>query len=217
MGIQSNRNTISTKLSSEKIEVKENEGVAVPSLKVEADYIITGKDGERTGIIECACFVKQFGQLLHMMFGGLVDYSVTDTSGAPKTPSGSLADYQTLRCNAGAANAAYGIVVGLDNTAVDINDYALASKCAHGTGVNKFSYGGPVSFNVASDETSNALVITRTFANNTASSIIVKEIGLIVYNVAGYFLVLRDVIADPGFTVLATEELTINYKIKAIA
>lgn len=211
------RNTISTRLSSRKIIAKENEGVVVPSLKVEADYKIIGKDGERKGTIECRCFVKQFGQLLHMMFGGLNEYSIKDTAGATKTPSAFLTDYQTLRCTAGAGNANYGIVVGLDNTAVDITDYVLKSKCAHGTGTNEFGYGGPVSFNMASDATSNTLIITRTFANNSSSTIVVKEIGLIVYNNAGYFLVLRDVIDDPGFSVLATEELTINYKIKAIA
>jgi len=212
-----NRNNISTRISSRKITPEKNEGTPVPSLLVEADYKIMGRGGERKGIIECGCFVKQFGQLLHMMFGGLNAYSVKDTSGATQTPSGDIDDYNTLRCTAGAANDSYGIVVGLDNTAVDINDYELKSKCANGAGTNEFNYGGPVSFNISSDATSNSVVVTRTFANNSSSSIVVKEIGLIVYNNSGYFLVLRDIIANPGLTVVTTEELTINYKIKAIA
>lgn len=212
-----NRNTILTRLSSEKLISERSKEIMVPSLKVEADYKIVGKDGERTGIIECKCFVKQFGQLLHMMFGGLNGYGITDTAGTPKTPSGYSIDYHTLRCTAGAGNANYGIVVGRDNSPVDITDYALVSKCAHGTGANEFGYGGPVSFNLASDEESNTLIATRTFANNSGGSIVVKELGLIVYNDTGYFLILRDVIVGEGFTVLNTEELTINYKIKAIA
>ena len=212
----SNRNAISTKLSSKKLTCRSGE-IIVPSLKVEADYKIIGKDGERKGIIECACFVKQFGQLLHMMFGGLHEYSIKDTSGAIQTPSGNFTDYNTLRCTAPAAVDTYGIVVGLDNTAVDIADYALISKCANGAGANEFNYGGPVSFNVSSDATSNSVIVTRTFANNSGNDIVVKEIGLIVYNNSGYFLILRDIIAEPGLTVVTTEELTVNYKIKAIA
>ena len=211
------RNILSTKLSVKKLVPKRSEGIIIPSLKVEADYKIIGKDGERKGIIECGCFVKQFGQLLHMMFGGLHAYSIKDTAGVTKTPSGYLTDYNTLRCTAGAANDSYGIVVGLDNTAVDITDYTLASKCANGAGANEFNYGGPVGFNISSDATSNSVVVTRTFANNSGNDIVVKEVGLIVYNNAGYFLVLRDIIADAGLTVLTTEELTVNYKIKAIA
>jgi len=212
----SNKNAISAKLSSKKLTSRSSE-IVIPSLKVEADYRIIGKNGERKGIIECACFVKQFGQLLHMMFGGLYEYSIKDTAGAIKTPSGDSTDYTALRCTAPAAVDTYGIVVGLDNTAVDIADYALASKCANGAGANEFNYGGPVSFNISSDAASNSVIVTRTFANNSGSDITVKEIGLIVYNSAGYFLILRDIIANPGLTVVTTEELTVNYKIKAIA
>lgn len=212
-----NRKALSAKSSSEKIVTKENMGIIVPSLKVEANYEIVGRVGKRKGIITCGCFVKQFGQLLHMMFGGLAAYSMKDTAGATKTPSGDLTDYYTLRCTANAADATFGIVVGLDNTAVDIEDYALASKCAHGTGANEFSYGGPVGFTLGSDATSNTVIATRTFANSSGNDIIVKEIGLIVSNATGKFLILRDIIADPGLTVLTTEELTVNYKIKAIA
>ncbi|GAF97605.1 unnamed protein product [marine sediment metagenome] len=211
------KNAISARVSSRKIIAKESEDIAVPSLKVEVDYKITGKDGERKGTIECKCFVKQFGQLLHMMFGGLTNYSVKDTAGATKTPSAFLTDYRTLGCNASAGVDNHGIVVGLDNTAVDINDYVLASKCAHGTGADEFTYGGPVGFTITNDDTSNTLKITRPFGNGSGSSIVVKEIGLIVYNNAGYFLVLRDIIDDPGLEVGSGETLTVNYKIKAIA
>ena len=217
--MQSNRKRVlSAKSSSKKIITRESTGIVVPNLKVEADYVITGSNGkERRGAIECACFVKQFGQLLHMMFGGLNEYSVKDTAGAIKTPSANLIDYYTLRCTANAADDSYGIVVGLDNTAVDIEDYVLASKCANGAGVDEFNYGGPVGFNISSDATSNSVIATRTFANNSGNDIVVKEIGLIVSNLAGYFLILRDIIANPGLTVVTTEELTVNYKIKAIA
>lgn len=217
MRLPNRKNVISTRLSSEKIITKENMGIVVPNLKVEADYEIVGRNSRRKGVIECACFVKQFGQLLHMMFGGFNAYSVTDTAGATKTPSGYLTSYTTLKCTALAADDTYGIVVGLDNTAVDIADYALASKCANGAGTNEFNYGGPVGFNLANDATSNTVITTRTFANNSGSSIVVKEIGLIVSNSTGKFLILRDIIANPGLTVLTTEELTVNYKIKAIA
>jgi len=212
-----NKNAISTKLSSERLTSKRSMEIVVPSLKVEADYKITGKDGERKGTIECKCFVKQFGQLLHMMFGGLHEYSITDTAGVTKKPSGFATDYYTLRCTANAADDSYGIIVGLDDTAVVITDYALKNQCANGLGENQFNYGGPVGFNTASDATSNSVVATRTFANNSGSSIVVKEIGLIVSNVTGKFLILRDIIADPGLTVVTTEVLTVNYKIKAIA
>ncbi len=212
-----NKNTISTRASSEKIRVKESMGVVVPSLKVEANYEILGREGKKTGTIKCACFVKQFGQLLHMMFGGLHEYGIKDTAAATKTPSGDLTDSNLIRCTAAAGDATFGLVIGLDNTAVDITDYILASQCAEGSGANQFNYGGPVTFAMASDGTSNSIVVTRTFANNTGSSIVVKEIGLIVSNLAGKFLILRDIIADPGITVLTTEVLTVNYKIKAIA
>ena len=212
-----NRKAISTKLSSKKLVPGRIGKVVVPNLKVEATYKITGKNGERKGIIECACFVKQFAQLLHMMFGGLHEYSIKDTAGVIQKPSGNSTDYNIFRCTASAAVDTYGIVVGLDNTAVDIADYALASKCANGAGANEFNYGGPVGFNISSDDTSNSVIVTRTFANNSGNDIVVKEVGLIVYNNNGYFLILRDIIADAGLTVVTTEELTVNYKIKAIA
>lgn len=212
-----NGNAVSTRLFSEKLITEKNQGLVIPNLKVEADYTITGKDGERKGIIECQCFVKQFGQLLHMMFGGLENYGVKDTAGATKTPDGYRSDSYSLRCTAGAADDTFGIVVGLDNAPVDINDYELASKCANGAGADKFNYGGPVSFNISSDAASNSVVVTRTFANNSGGDIVVKELGLIISNLTGKFLILRDIIADAGLTVVTTEELTINYKIKAIA
>lgn len=207
--------SISTKLFSEKLISKGNE--ITPNLIVEADYKIAGKYGERKGVITCGCFVKQFGQLLHMMFGGLHAYSIKDTAGSIQTPDADLSDSHTLQCSAGAADGTYGIQVGLDNTAVDINDYVLASLCAQGSGLNEFNYGGPVSFNIGSDATSNTVIATRTFANNSGDSIVVKEIGLVVSNDSGKFLILRDIIADAGLTVLTTEELTVNYKIKAVA
>lgn len=212
-----NKKAISTRLSSEKLISRRSKEIVVPSLKVEADYAITGKGGEKKGTIKCRCFVKQFGQLLHMMFGGLDDYSVKDTSGATKTPDGNLTDYRTLRCTAPAGNADYGVVLGLVNTAVDITDYVLASKCANGEGSDEFNYGGPVGFTLSSDPTSNTLTVTRAFGNGSGSSIVVKEIGLVVYNNAGYFLILRDIIDNPGLTVATAETLTVNYKIKAIA
>ena len=212
------KRAISAKSSSEKIVVREDMGVVVPSLKVEASYEILGKNGKKTGVIECACFVKQFAQILHMMFGGLDSYSIKDTAGVTKTPSGDFTDYRNLRCNALASDDTFGIVIGLDNTAVDIAEYALVSKCADGAAANEFNYGGPVSFNISSDATSNSIVATRTFANNSGNDIVVKEIGLIVSNGDDEnFLILRDIIANPGLTVVTTEELTVNYKIKAIA
>lgn len=120
-----------------------------------------------------------------------------------------------------AANANYGILIGTDNTAFNINNYAMGTLINHGNSSTQMFY-------AAHDQTSNSLsynggtktwkhTFFRIFNNNSGASITVREAGLSGYSylfewAATYILYERSVLS-PTVAVANGAQLTVTYEI----
>lgn len=130
---------------------------------------ITKEVFNKTPWVRGNSLVRQFIQLLQAQMQSAT-ISILDTSNISRNQPG---DANIFRLNASDGDKTYGIVIGQDNTPVTINDYALKSQLI--TGV---SYG--VVDQVIENPSSNLwrLVLTRSFTNNTFSTLTVKEVAL---------------------------------------
>lgn len=143
---------------------------------------------------------------------GGTGYSVNLFFTELKTP---LADYGFCSST---ADSSRGIVVGTDDTAFDIDDYALGAIIAHGNGAGQLSYVGmdKPSLDYTAKVWTASLV--RLFNNNSGDTITVKEVGIIsrsaLFNNSpyDYFLLARDVLGSP-VAVANGAQLTVTYEI----
>jgi hypothetical protein len=113
-------------------------------------------------------------------------------------------------------NDDYGVVVGTDSTSVTNTDYALGAQIAEGNGSGQLLHG---STNIGAPGVSGSnvdMVITRTFTNDSGSSITVEETGIYLLGraygggaVDYYFAILRDVTG--GVAVADGNVLTVEY------
>jgi hypothetical protein len=142
--------------------------------------------------------------------------STKDTSNTTRTFYGGYSGGYWSFMSAGASYGtdSFGIQVGTGNTSVTRDDYALASKCSHGTGTNQFQYGSTTVEDVDGTAPSSQFRIIRTFSNGSGSNINVNEIGLAIFNAYTqnpyYFLMARDVFGSP-VTVPDGSTLTVRY------
>jgi len=104
-----------------------------------------------------------------------------------------------FRSAAEAALDTYGIMLGTDNTAVTLSDYALGVKIAHGEGAGELRYGDSDCLTPFEDsgDSYTDLFFVRHFINRSGGLITVEEIGLAVCNEDSggsieYFLMARD-------------------------
>lgn len=171
-----------------------------------------------TGLVPSHSYVIQFLELVKAFLDG-VNVTATDVNGdeRPLYEAGRLAtDIGNVK--APALTAAYGIVVGTNDgaTAEDNENYKLDTKILHdATGAaGKMNY-RDVTFVAPREVGPNVdLDVFRPFINETASTITVKEIGIIIrkeYN-PYYHLILRDVVTDED--VLAGYTLTVVYTLR---
>jgi len=140
--------------------------------------------------------------------------TITDTGGTAREPR---PDGGNLGANAGSGVTSYGIQVGTGTNAVSINDTALQTIIAHGTGTGQLQYGAVTFGATACDTAKCECTITRNFANASGGDITVYELGLVLAMVDGgvqKYLVARDVVST-GITVPNGQTLTVNYKIRA--
>ncbi|MFA5186790.1 MAG: hypothetical protein WC551_09960 [Patescibacteria group bacterium] len=196
-------------------------------LGVILEWLITGKDGkiipERSGKKKAESFVRQFLELLWVamdMVGSQWGYSLTNTDGEERTVTATGTLFTTT---AAIADTTHGIVVGTDNTAPTINDYALGALIAHGTGAGQVQYGNVGYGLPTATVATSSFTIVRAFSNVSGGAITINEIGLYVKCLTavlsptgifpGYshFMTIRDVIAG-GISLLDGETLTINYR-----
>jgi len=160
-------------------------------------------------------FVANFIKCLAVMLAGGKE-AITDTGGTERYP---FAHQNNLKANAGSGNASFSIQVGTGTNAVSINDTALQTLIAHGTGTGQLQYSAVTFGATACDASKCECTITRDFANGSGGDITVNELGLVLYMYDGsgrYFLVARDVVSG-GITVPNGQTLTVNYKIRATA
>lgn len=136
---------------------------------------------------------------------GVIDTSNTSRSVAATRP--------TQVVNTGTTNV-YGLVVGTGTNAVAISDYQLQTIIANGTGAGQLSYFAMSAVVPNTSGGTRSFTLTRAFKNNSAGSITVNELGLIMWETTDswYFLIVRDVIGG-GQVVTVGQTLTITYTI----
>ncbi len=188
----------------------------------------TGKILEYQSPKRAESFTKAFFQLLYMQMAHLhvrlgMVIKCTDGNDYMVYSTGDF-----LNSNAALNIDTAGVIVGSGNIAPTINDYAMGTKIAHGTGSGQLQYGAVTFGAPASDLTTSQFTITRNFANASGASVTVNEIGLYVsqythvqYPAHGQYpftvnaMILRDVISG-GIAVPNGQTLTVNYRPQAV-
>jgi hypothetical protein len=127
-----------------------------------------------------------------------------DTSNVDKTCYGSSSATEirsVIACGADASDAGYGIVVGSSDLAFDRTHYNLQGKIAHGSGAGQLLYGAMAVEDYSETDSQARFRMTRTFTNNTGSTVTVKEIGIVFVNystvASAAILMARDVLTSP--------------------
>jgi hypothetical protein len=144
--------------------------------------------------------------------GSATSLTVTDTGGASKTV---YAEWYTsygwrfapFACKAPDNDDSYGIIVGSGTGSVNLNNTALTSKIAHGTGSGQLDY-DPVSIDDLGLDISVSPPVyryrlTRVFKNLSGAALNINEVGIVARNyileagtvkVDVKFLIARDVL-----------------------
>jgi len=194
-------------------------------MKIQCYATLTVRDAEGKIIqrrrLKIKSFVKQFLQLLEVITSHSIGspgstLSVRDTTNTLRTLTcgGTLYAYSVFAALSPAGNNAYGIVAGTGTTAEGVEDYALATIIAHGTGAGQLSYGA-TSYTTATVSDGNVdLIFTRTFVNGSGGTVTVQEIGLYFAQtdsglVNRYFCGLRDLTG--AISVGNGQTLTVQY------
>lgn len=91
-----------------------------------------------------------------------------------------------MACKAPDNDDSYGIIAGSGTTPFNLNQYALSSKIAHGTGSGQLDYGPVDVTDLGLDETVSPPVykfrFLRSFTNFTSTGITITEVGLYARN-----------------------------------
>ena len=181
---------------------------------------------------KCDTYVKNFLMLLNAGFKTGTSVCL-DTGGNPQNAGASWrysyivwghGTYSVTLGGAGGwtptapkADDTYGIIVGTSDQAVSALDYNLIAKIAHGNAASQlYHYATPMPEPTVSGNTVRQR-FERSFKNNSAGDITVKEIGLVLKtNVTNYLImIIRDVVTP--ITVLAAGTLTVGITLKTVA
>ncbi len=150
-----------------------------------------------------------------------ISYVMTDTGGTSRTMAypgiGPAPNYRNY-IDAPANNDNYGIVIGSGTSGETINDYALDTQIAHGTGAGQLQYSthSIVKPTIVSDNVD--FVFSRAFINGSGNDVVVREIGVYTLGLDTgstfrYICVIRDILSSAE-TVANGETLTIQYTIR---
>jgi hypothetical protein len=118
-------------------------------------------------------FTRNLGRLLYYQ-AKVYNNSLYKTDGTIEYVDSDQYDYSIGDANEDDDD--YGIIIGTDNTAIDITDYCLGARVTLAQGW-LFS---PVSAFIKTDAATGEVVgwISRYFTNNTGSSVTIEEVGL---------------------------------------
>jgi hypothetical protein len=185
------------------------------------ELTLKDRDGKVTDhrLMRSKSFVRQFLELLWIQCVQIPEVLTYSVRGTDNTLYDLFLSGWIFASNAGVGDTSFGTVVGSGTTAPAIDDYKLESIIAHGVGAGQLQYSAVTFGAPASDSTTSQFTITRDFANGSGAAVTVNEVGLYVkgytYNLAHYFLAIRDVIAG-GISVPDGQTLTINYREQAV-
>lgn len=131
------------------------------------------------------------GLLAHM---GEIGVTTTDTGG---TPRGVTAHSLNFTIKGALGVDGYGIVIGTDNTVVDITDTKLVAQIMHGSGAGQMIHNAVATDTIITISDPDATFDAwRNFNNNSGASITVRETGMYCgFYAAGSFnfCIVRDV------------------------
>ena len=158
-------------------------------------------------------YVSAWNQCLYVL-NRHSGFTITDIGGTGRYISYSS---RVLRASAGAGEIDYGIRVGKGTTPVTINDYALETPCAEGTGPEQFLHQAVAVSSPAVAGPDCSFWLRRVIVNNSGSTISgIREIGCYVmmkysprYCALGY----RDVLSGP-VSIPDGGSITVTYTLK---
>jgi hypothetical protein len=131
-----------------------------------------------------------------------------------QTNGGVLAIYTSALIDYGTVGTTKGLIVGSNDAAFSIENYALASQIGTGSGSGQLAYQAEsASSAYAAGTTTWTLTRSRIFNNNSGSSITVKESGLCGYNINGYYSLWERSVLSPTVAVPNGAQLTVTYAI----
>lgn len=181
------------------------------------EVIVTDKHGKVIGreAGESRSWLVAYNKMLAGNFGETAQ-TIVDITG---TGRGQDYGYQSFGAQGVAGDDNMGIVVGTGTTPVDIEDYAMVSQVAHGSGAGQLSYIAQVNTSPTVDATSSYFTLTRQFLNVSGGDITIGEIGLYGYidavPTAYYGCFVRDVLATPRL-VPDGGAMTVVYTFKSV-
>lgn len=154
-----------------------------------------------------------FATFLAMHFQA-ASLSIVPESGVPVA---ALVASNTFFCMGGAGNVNLGVIAGTGTAPVDIEDYKLANKIAHGVGAGQLSYGVNTTQNPSRNDNALQFAVTRSFTNTSGASIVVQELGLLVNRngPTSNNLIFREVIEPIPILNNATRTFSIVFTISA--
>ena len=182
---------------------------------------------------EMRSFTNNFLKVIEAFFNAYGNYSPgyvakPASKATVVAPDGSSKDawteaYMDYRRGGGVAMATragdnvdtYGIVVGSGTAPFNLNNYALATKIAHGTGAGQLDYDAMSLDDLGLDTSVSPPVyrirLMRGFKNLTSSSITINEVGIIARN---YWKSEKGALNDVTF-LIARDVLPTSYTVPA--
>ncbi|MBA7639846.1 hypothetical protein ES703_47506 [subsurface metagenome] len=124
-----------------------------------------------------------------------------------------------FRCNAPIGTTTYGIRVGTDNTAVDIEQYALIAEIAQGSGAGQMEHQAVVFTDIGVAANVCSFEVERVILNNSLGVINVAEgaiycQGKDTLGTTRYFMIARDLIT---LAVPDGGAITVTYTLRVVA
>jgi len=161
-------------------------------------------------------FVVNF---LRTIFTNLSGQSINNvnTSGG----SYSTSNIDNIIVNDGSNDDSYGILIGKGTSAPSIIDSNLSQVISNGASVGQMQYSAVSVTGAVTNTSTNTgyITVTRTFTNNSGSSITVSEVGLVAWSgnetfqTNQYYLIIHDLLPSP-ITVPNGSSLSISYEIQ---
>lgn len=141
-------------------------------------------------------FLKQWNQLVYVHMAQTSLAGVIDTGGTPRSISPADKDFD-MRASAGTTT--YGIRVGTGNTPVAIDDYALETPIAEGSGVDEMEHLVCTIATSVVAAPNCSFLVSRAIVNNSLAVITVREAAIYVKmdDPFLYGCAVRDVLTTP--------------------
>jgi len=161
-------------------------------------------------------FVANF---LRVIFTNLSGQSINNVN----TSGGSygISRFDSIAVNDGSNDSSFGILIGSGTSAPSIIDSNLSQVISNGAGVGQMQYGAVSVYSPVTNTSTNSgyITVSRTFTNNSGSSITVSEVGLVAWSenetgqTSQFYLIIHDLLPSP-ITVPNGSSLSISYEIQ---